>query len=438
MLEYCVQDAQLNVKLFKLLEERMAKFELPEAAIELEHTARQICLEQEWTGVCFNEIAARQLEQRLRARAEEIKTEVRDTFEPNIIQLKTKTKTVPFNLASRQQIADRLIARGWVPTDYTPSGQPRVDDDVLAGIKGIPEAALLAEYFMLQKRLGQLADGKQAWLNKVDDKGRIHGSVDTLGTGTFRCSHSDPNMAQVPSSAAPFGRECRELFFAPEGYDMVGVDVSKLELVVLAHYMNDRKFSEAVIDGDVHQLLADVYGTDRRTGKTITYAFLYGAGLKKIGSVIAPTGSEKQQIKEGQIIHANMKKRLPALAMLSAGVKNKAEKDGHIKLIDGRRCPVRSAHSALNFLCQGSGAIICKKWMCNVHRDARTHGFVLNRHWFQVLFVHDELQFYVQKKLSAGFGEFCVQSIARAGKELGLRLPLTGEYNVGASWADTH
>lgn len=349
-------------------------------------------------------------------------------------KLKTKSKVIPFNPGSRTQIADRLIRRGWKPLEFTPSGQPKIDDAVLAGITDISEAALLAEYFMLQKRLGQLSDGKQSWLSKVKD-GRLHGRIDTLGTGTFRCSHMDPNLAQVPSCAAPYGKECRSLFHAPEGYDIVGCDVAKLELMALGHYMNDPKFNEVLLGGDVHQLLADVYGVDRRTGKTVTYAFMYGAGLKKLGSIVEPSASEAHQIKAGKQIHANMQERLPSLAKLVSGVKKKAEMYKYLLAIDGRRLPVRSPHSALNFLCQSAGAIICKQWVVNFHQMLRERSY---SDIHQVAFVHDELQILVPEGMGQEIGELCVQAITQAGEDLGLRLPIGGEFNVGKSWADTH
>lgn len=433
MLLYCAQDVRVNVALYRKL---MAMNPHP-AAVKLEHQIRTITLEQTANGFPFDVLAAQKLDSQLSARREELKREVQDTFEPTVIQMKTKTKVVPFNLGSRQQIADRLMKRGWQPEDHTETGIPKIDDAVLAGIKGIPEAALLAEYFLIQKRLGMLSEGKQGWLNKATD-GRLHGEVDTLGTGTFRCSHSNPNMAQVPSCGAPYGKEIRSLFIAPAGWELMGCDVGKLELVVLAHYMNDPVFSKTLMEGDVHQLLADVYGTDRRSGKTITYAFLYGAGLEKIGSIVNASGTKGEKVKAGQTIRNNMQKRLPALGKLMTNVKQRAKERGYLVTIDGRTLPVRSEHSALNFLCQSAGAIICKQWVVTFHQMLRDRGYCNGVDYQQVAFVHDEVQVLCREGLGETIGSLCIEAIQKAGEIVKLRLPLSGEFKVGKSWSDTH
>ena len=97
----------------------------------------------------------------------------------------------------------------------TDSGLPKVDENVLASID-MPEAKLLSEYLLLNKRIGQIATGKQAWL-KMEKDGKVHGRVNHMGAVTSRCTHSNPNMAQVPSVGSPYGEECRALFKAPAG-----------------------------------------------------------------------------------------------------------------------------------------------------------------------------------------------------------------------------
>lgn len=433
MLLYCAQDVRVNVALYRKL---MAMKPHP-AAVKLEHQIRVITLEQTANGFPFDVLNAQRLDSQLSARREELKREVQDTFEPTIIQMKTKTKVIPFNLGSRQQIADRLMKRGWMPEDHTETGIPKIDDAVLAGIKGIPEAALLAEYFLIQKRLGMLSEGKQGWLNKATD-GRLHGEVDTLGTGTFRCSHSNPNMAQVPSCSAPYGKEIRSLFIAPDGWEIMGCDVGKLELVVLAHYMNDPVFSKTLIKGDVHQLLADVYGTSRSVGKGITYSTTYGAGMQKIGSLVNPSAPKGEQVALGKDIHHKIQKRLPALGKLITNVKQRAKDRNYLITIDGRTLPVRSEHSALNFLCQSAGAIICKQWVVIFHQLLRERGYCNGIDYQQVAFVHDEVQVLCREGLGETIGALCIEAIQKAGEIVKLRLPLSGEFKVGHSWADTH
>ena len=232
MLEYCEQDVELNHKVF----ERIVAKNFPPAALEMEHKMHRLLLQQERIGFPFSVEKAQALYSTLSDRKQSIADELAEIMEPTIVEMKTRTKVIPFNPASRVQIADRLLRRGWKPLDYTPNGAPKVDETSLAA-SDLPEARLLCEYLMLNKRLGQLGNGKQAWL-KLEEDGRIHGRVNHMGAVTSRCTHSTPNVAQVPSLTAIYGQECRELFIAPDGYKLIGADASGLELRCLAHYMS--------------------------------------------------------------------------------------------------------------------------------------------------------------------------------------------------------
>ena len=211
MLEYCEQDVALNVKLFELIQSK----NYPEEPMRLEHEMNKLLIQQEQKGFPFDVEKAKKLYAELSSRKELIELKLVNNLPPTIVELKTKTKVIPFNPASRQQIADRLQKKGWKPEEFTPSGEPKIDEKILSGID-MPEARLLTEYLMLNKRLGQLGNGKQAWL-KLEKSGVIHGRVNHMGAVTSRCTHSDPNVAQVPSTGAAFGKECREFFHAPKG-----------------------------------------------------------------------------------------------------------------------------------------------------------------------------------------------------------------------------
>ena len=131
-----------------------------------------------------------------------LEKQLQDTFEPTIIELKTKTKIIPFNPGSRQQIADRLMKRGWKPQLKTDKGNVIVDEDVLSKID-TPESKQLQEYLLVQKRLAQA----KSWLEAVGDDERIHGSVITIGAVTGRMAHNKPNLGQVPAVRSPYGGE---------------------------------------------------------------------------------------------------------------------------------------------------------------------------------------------------------------------------------------
>ena len=428
MLDYCIQDTQVTARLFKLLE---GKNFSPDA-LNLEHNIARHMFDQEQRGFTFNVEEATKLFGTLAARKQEIEDTLQETFEPTIVELKTKTKTIPFNPASRQQIADRLMKRGWKPKDFTDSGEPKVDETILNGID-MPEAKLLTEYLMLNKRLGQLATGKQAWL-KLQKDGKLHGRVNHMGAVTSRCTHSNPNMAQVPSVSAPYGAECRSLFTVPDGFLLLGADASGLELRCLAHYMaryDDGAYGKEVLEGDIHTANQQAAGLPtRNNAKTFIYGFLYGAGDAKIGSIIGKGAAEGKKIK------TKFLKKTPALKRLRDAVGKAAER-GWIKGLDGRQIPVRHAHAALNTLLQSAGAIVCKRWYLTITEMLEHEGYT-EEDVSIVAFIHDEVQMQVRKGLEEKVGAITKRAMQFTEQYYQFRCPLDAEFSVGTNWKDTH
>jgi len=335
-----------------------------------------------------------------------------------------KTET-PFNLGSRKQIGEYLIRFGWSPKKFTPTGQPIVDESTLNRVKNIPQAALIAKYLMVQKRLAQT----KSWIKELDEEtGRVHGYVNPNGAVTSRMTHSHPNMAQIPSSSSPYGEDCRSCWTVPDGYKLVGVDASGLELRMLAHYLNDKDYTNEILNGDIHtanQRLARI--ESRSQAKTFIYALLYGAGDAKLGSVVG--GSRTV----GKGLRQRFFDNLPSFKQLTDSVQREA-KTGFIKALDGRRLTVRSEHAALNTLLQGAGAIVMKQavillndMLINKKLDAK---FVAN--------VHDEWQIECREDHADAVGKLGVEAIVRAGKIFNLNCPLDGDYNVGSNWSETH
>ena len=428
MLEYCEQDVELNYKLYQ----RIVAKQFSQEAMDMEHTMHRLLLQQERIGFPFSVEKAQELYSQLSARKEEITATLLETMEPTIIEMKTKTKTVPFNPASRQQIADRLMKRGWKPEEFTNSGDPKVDEKILSSID-LPEAKLLCEHQMLNKRLGQLGNGSQAWL-KLERNGRIHGRVNHMGAVTSRCTHSAPNCAQIPSTNAVYGHECRSLFHAPQGFKIVGADASGLELRCLAHYMSrydDGAYGREILEGDIHTANQEAAGLPTRNmAKTFIYAFLYGGGNEKIGSIIGKDGTEGGRIKKRFL------SKTPALKYLSDAVKMKATK-GSILGLDGRIIPIRHAHAALNTLLQSAGALICKHWYMTIERKFREQGWSHDDVAI-VAFVHDEVQILVRDGLEEQVGAITKESIKETEQHYNFRCPLDSEFQIGASWAETH
>jgi DNA polymerase-1 len=443
--EYCRNDVALTRALHKHLGTHPS---LPGSteALDIEMLFAQIIKEQERAGITFDVKAAERLHAELRKRMLEIEQEMQKMFPPIVqerISEKTnkilKPKVTVFNPGSRLQIAERLkMMRGWEPTEFTPDGRPRVDESVLAALD-YPEAAVLAEYLTLGKRIGQLADGDEAWLRVVTKAGKIHGRVNTNGALTGRCTHSRPNMAQVPTDP-----EYRKLFVAPPGMVMVGVDASGLELRCLAHYLgayDNGEYAKAVTTGDIHWTNAQAFGLAmsevmdknnsehkkaRNQAKGAIYALIYGAGNEKLGLVLG--GSKRT----GANARANFEAKVPAYLKLKETVSTTIARRGWIKGIDGRPLYPRSEHAALNTLLQSAGAVVMKQ-ACIIAYNAIDP----NRCW-QVAAVHDEYQFVSTPEYAHEVGSIVVDAIRKAGKGFNFRCPLDGEYRIGANWAETH
>jgi len=329
-----------------------------------------------------------------------------------------------FNLGSRQQIARWLRNFGWNPSKFTEHGQPIVDEKVLQGITDIPEAELIKEFLLLQKRIAQV----ESWVEAVARDGRVHGRVITNGAITGRMSHQSPNMAQVPAVYSPYGKECRELWVVPEGYKLVGVDASGLELRILSHYMNDKEYIDAIINGDIHTTNQNLAGlSSRDQAKTFIYAFIYGAGDEKLGAICGGSRNHGKAIKDRFL------RGTPALANFRKRV-DKATGKGWLRGIDGRKLRIRNRHSALNTLIQGGGAIAMKKALVLLEEYIKQNNLTA----IPVANVHDEFQYQVQEDQADKFGELAVKSIVDAGDQLGLRCSLNGEYKVGNNWKETH
>jgi DNA polymerase I len=439
MLTYCRNDVALTEKLYNFLRKKMTDFG---ESIELEHKTATIIQKQHELGFKLDIVEAYGLQSLFQEEMNRLTTEVRKSFPPLKIEEEfipksnnkargyvkgvpfTKVSFKEFNLGSRQQIAERLIMLGWKPKKKTDKGQVIVDEKVLSEIHNIPEAKLINRFLMLQKRIAQVS----SWIEAVREDGRVHGRVITNGTITGRMSHQSPNMAQIPAVYSPYGKECRALWIVNKGYKLVGVDASGLELRMLAHYMNDERYIHEVVNGDIHtanQVAAGLESRDK--AKTFIYAFIYGAGSAKIGSIIGGTQRDGERAKE-KFLRAT-----PSLRSLREKVERVAERR-YVKGLDGRKIIIRHAHAALNTLLQGAGAIVMKKALTLLDEYVKIKQIKA----FPVVNVHDEFQYEVEESRVNEFGKLAVQSIIDAGKLLKVRCPLNGEYKIGNNWSETH
>jgi DNA polymerase I-like protein with 3'-5' exonuclease and polymerase domains len=497
------QDTATNLVLWEHLDPD--KYSL--ASIELEHRIAIVCNAMEQAGVPFDTEKAKALhvhlieekslvEDQLKKQfgfwyAPEKPTAAASVHMPKVSNKTrgvtkgepyTKLKIVEFNPGSRPNIAKVLKDRGWKPTKFTDGGAPQFDEEVLQSVVvQFPEMSGVDRYLMLDKRLSQLADGKQAWLTAVQDDGRIHGVINPMGTTTSRASHFLPNLGQVPNMASPYGPECRELFYAPKGWKFLGADMSGLELRGLAHYLQPLDgglYMEAVIDGDIHWTNAQAMGLvdgprDKSSplhtiiredgAKRFIYGFVYGAGAEKCGEIVfdclikarrdcGPEGEalfnkvfinrkgEQRALKSvGGDVRDKFIQRIGGFSDLKKRIDGQVERYGWIYGLDERKIPTRSAHSALNFLIQSCGAILCKRWVCDVYEELCTkYKWGWDGDFVMCLWVHDEIQLCVREGLEEEIAAIIVKHARAAGDSYGFRGPLDSSYAYGDNWRATH
>ena len=214
-----------------------------------------------------------------------------------------------------------------------------------------------------------------------------------------------------------------------DNYRLVGVDASGLELRCLAHYIDDPKYTKEILEGDVHTANQRMAGLRTRDqAKTFIYAFLYGAGPSKIGSIINKSAGA------GQNLITKFLKAMPKLSHFRESTMTEAEETGMMKGLDGRYFHSKSTHSAVNTLLQGAGAIICKEWLCHMTDYINEKGFDAK----PVANIHDEVQFEVHKKDADSFSLFSKRAMKDTEDSLNIRCPLDSEAKIGLNWSETH
>lgn len=449
MEDYCVQD----VEVLHVLWDKIQSKNYSQQAIQLEHEVAFIIAAQERWGFVFDQVASHALHVKLVEHRLHLEGQLKEVFKPlykagkeTVAKVNNKTlgytkgvaftkvALLEFNPGSRDHIALWLKRyHNWVPVEFTNDGKAKVDETVLASLD-YPEAKVLNEYLMVAKRLGQLAEGDEAWFRHVHTDGRIHGGVITNGAVTGRATHSKPNMGQVPSSDSPYGHECRALFTVPPGKVLVGADLSGLELRCLAHYMaryDDGEYGRILLEGDIHtanQLAAGL--PTRSNAKTFIYGFLYGAGDEKIGKIVGKGRAVGKKLRETFLA------KTPALGKLVKAVKKAAKERKSLVGLDGRLLHVRSDHAALNTLLQSAGALIAKQALVEFDVMVKQHGWADRVH--QVAWVHDEIQVETDEEIANEVGQMAVRAFQLAGEHFRFRIRIDGEYKIGRNWAGTH
>jgi DNA polymerase I-like protein with 3'-5' exonuclease and polymerase domains len=460
MLAYCIQDVNVTTQLFKHTQKQTCS----EAALKLEHDFALAIEKQIRSGFPFDVDACLDLVDDLRTKQATLEANLKELFPPKKIETVfipkvnntsrgyvkgqpfTKVMHEEFNPGSRQQIVDRLQTKyGWVPEKSTEKGNPILDDDVLSALP-YPEAKPLAEYMLIKKRLGQIADGNNAWLKLVNDEtGCMHGDVVTNGCITGRCAHRNPNMGQVPAGYSEYGKECRGLFHAPDGWTLIGVDAKALELRCLAGYLaywDGGEYARVVTDEsiDIHTYNQEMFGVPTRDiAKRLLYGLLYGCGALKAGTIIDP--NEKNELvlrKLGSTAINSFMKGIPALKKLKNRIANNIAARDYLIGLDGRPLFCRSDFKGLNVLLQSSGALIMKQVVIELHNKMYDLGYIYGHNWQQNAMIHDEIEVSCPPAMVDTLTTVALESFPASQQFFNFQCPIDGDAKIGRTWYEVH
>lgn len=501
MQERCAGDVQTQLKLWDYLKPDSYSQE----ALDLEHRVARLCEKITQAGWPFDTEKAINLHLKLVEEQEELERKLKAQFpgwvdvsyedftpkrdnktkgwKAGVTIKREKKRVTEFNPRSRPQIERAARELGWTPTEFTESGRAKLDEEQIEQLAAqYPQAEGLARYLLLDKRVGQVATGKSAWLKVVGPDGKIHAEYNPMGAVTSRASHFNPNIAQVPAVSSPFGHECRELFHVPKGWEQVGADMSGLEGRCFAHYLfkhDQGAYGKALLEGDPHWAVVLAVGylecrRDKENGlhtlireqgaKRLFYGMLYGSGDEKAGRIILDAcravlkewpeegdrlfglffeGNQapgsRQLKKTGAKAKNNVIQGIEGFEKLKLTISYYASK-GYLPGLDKRRIPVRSEHAALNSLLQSAGAILCKRWICDAYDKLIASGlrWGWNGDFVFLGWIHDELQVACREGLGNKIGQALREAAEQAGEEYKFRIPLASDYKIGKTWAGTH
>ena len=429
--------------------------------VNLEMRMAEIMAQQEASGFRFDVAAAEGVRAELNQEVTDLQAKIQTRFiyvPGKVFTPKRKngtkghvagapfTKLLEFNPTSRLHIAWALQNfRQARFTKLTATGKPQVDEASLSEMRDVAlqqgnellqeECEMFIRLLTLQKWLGQLSEGANSWFNTIHEDGCIHHSC-TLSTVTGRNAHRGPNLGQVVS--APWARQ---LFIPHSGHVMVGADLEGLELRALGHYLSvfdEGAFADVVVNGDIHQQNADRVGCTRKEVKTITYAFIYGAGDVKLGHSLHPEYSDGQKKQLGQELRRKFLDAIPGLEPLIDAVKQKVRSAGRLRGLDGRPIFCKAEHASLNYLLQSCGAILSKRFVVVGQDLLDQAGLVYDHDYTRCAYVHDEVQLSVIPQEVDRVKELLVNAAPIAGQYYKFRVPITAAADSGPNWAATH
>jgi len=431
--EYAAEKADVAFRVSGILESKLREEGFEGLYRDMELPLEEVLCEMEETGVKIDT---------------KLLSGMSDEFAAQLTKLEVQAHEIAgmeFNLASPKQVGDVLFGKLQLATvKKTKTGQS-TDADVLEALAMVhPLPKVLLEHRMLSKLKGTYVDALPKLIRP--HTGRVHTSFNQAVAATGRLSSSDPNLQNIPIRG-PEGRRIREAFVADEGYVLISLDYSQIELRILADMSKDPVMTDAFMNGeDVHQRTAseifqipllNVTREQRNIAKTINFGLVYGMGAHRLAQTLGISRTDASRYLNRYY------ERYGGLYAWQKTMLEKARTQGEVRTIFGRRRKlpeIRSANRvlvqraermAINTPIQGSAADIMKKAMIEANRAIKRE--VPNSK--MLLQVHDELLIEA-KESEAHKTATIVEHIMRDASHLAV--PTTVDVGMGKSWAEAH
>jgi DNA polymerase-1 len=433
---YAAEDADVPLRLTRILERRLADEGLVPLFRDLEMPLVEVLAEMEFNGILVDVGRLEELSRRFGKRLQILETEIYGLAGG------------PFNIESPKQLARLLFDQLKLPVQRRTKTGPSTDADVLGDLALLhPLPAKIIEYRQNAKLKGTYVDALPSLVHPGTN--RVHTSFKQDVAATGRLSSSDPNLQNIPIRTDE-GREIRSAFLPGEpGWRFLAADYSQIELRVLAHYSGDEALQLAFReDRDIHaQVAAEVYGVRldevtrdmRRSAKAVNFGVIYGQSPFGLAKALGIPKEDAAQFIDKYFA------RYAGVAAFIRQTLEQCRRQGYVSTILGRRRPIQGIRDparygdsrqrtlperiAINTVIQGSAADLIKRAMINVHRRLQQQRLSARL----LLQIHDELLLEVSPEDTEQLERLVVDEMASAAQ---LAVPLKVDVKRGANWAE--
>ncbi|MEW6999306.1 DNA polymerase I [Colwelliaceae bacterium BS250] len=433
---YAAEDADITLRLHQAIWPKLEKnTDQKSVFLEIEMPLLPVLTRMEQCGVLIDSDVLNEQSQQIGIRLDELEIQAHN--------LAGKS----FNLSSPKQLQTILFEEQGIPViKKTPKGAPSTAEEVLQELAlDYPLPKLIIEHRGLSKLKSTYTDKLPLMVN--EKSGRVHTSYHQAVTATGRLSSSDPNLQNIPIRSSE-GKKIRQAFIAPQGYKILAIDYSQIELRIMAHLSADEGLLSAFAEGrDIHQATAaeifslplDEVTTDhRRSAKAINFGLIYGMSAFGLSKQLGIARGKAQDYMDTYF------QRYPGVLTYMEETRQLATEQGYVETIFGRRLflpEIKSKNgarrkaaerAAINAPMQGTAADIIKKAMIDVDKWLVNEADSRIKMTMQV---HDELIFEVPTEILAETTQKLVEIMDNA---VTLDVPLISESGTGDNWQQAH